>query len=184
MGDSLVCKVSWPWPRLQAEIESRCGLTLRLSSLEQLAEPIEECRQAMLAIWEECTDGVDQTKEYDELLSQLPLDSAQYPERVRQGACTLEDLMADAAQAQVQLKALLAPGNNAWSHMACSAMQPGDRMNPERCWRSPLDHNILADGNHYDPGLKTEAQVLKKAAAIRRHEDAMAFRDVVDVSRI
>merc|ERR1712110_1020664 len=104
---------------------------------------------------------------------------------VLQDATLLEELMADAAEAQKELKSKLAPGTE-WSQQAfgskISALT-GTQEARTLVVAEDAD-SVLRGGTAYDPGVAPEAVVHTVVASTLWHDDALGFRQVTDVSRL
>lgn len=169
-------------------------------------EPVEKSRAGFQEVWQRrvkaTTDKSGEIQEKGEDLEALLVMPSKITEdAVRQDACSIGELLTDAAQAHRLLKARLAPGTE-WAEKdfdayvaaghggpRLSAMVFGSFVEDELVVSRELDvldngNALLPGGYLWDPGIRSAEAVNDAVAAIGLHDDDSAFRDVTDVSRL
>jgi hypothetical protein len=185
----------WPFTRIEAEIETRFGIDLPTKLLENIAGPVNESAASLRKKWElrvktaESAPEQADVKELESLLDTAsnmppkPKDKEQCFFTTRQGAASVDELMADAAIAHRQLKAWLAPGT-AWAEADFDTSVSGTGADRALDLGDGGGGVAFPGGRVWDMGLQDEAQIRESIAVIERHDDVAPFRDVTDVSRI
>lgn len=104
-------------------------------------------------------------------------------DRPLQGASTLDELMADAREAQSALKEVLAEGST-WSKTQFNDPKRVPLASARRKWTSGSS-DLAPNAVHFDPGVKDRHTAFEKAKRLQRaYEAEPALQEVFDCSRL
>jgi hypothetical protein len=194
----------WPLERVQAEIELEYGYEISLQNFEDLLAAISTSFEAYSDAWNKARSKSE--KAVDSLLRKESMARFTDPEAksqfgdalltpsegkerslaehwVKQEASQLADVMQDAAKAQLQLKALMAPGTK-WSQEVLNDPKIVKYSDTKRILNTRPDASMPC-AEFSDPGVKGEGRVLEKAMTRKKPLDAEPpVGDLVDVSRL
>mmetsp|Transcript_79447 Transcript_79447/g.221087 ORF Transcript_79447/g.221087 Transcript_79447/m.221087 type:complete len:553 (+) Transcript_79447:152-1810(+) len=171
----------WPLDRLNTQLQLiRPEYALAEQSLERLQGIVSDSQKAFDAVWLE----VDDTQHDDVQAVVARPDMACFSgqllpavegrlqglreEHLAHGARDLHDLMADAAQAHLQLKELLAP-RTAWATTSFDDPYEVPLEDERRDWVGGSG-SLAPGGIHHDPGTKSWRSVLDEAKGLQRPE--------------
>ena len=188
-------KIVAPLGRIQAEVAERYPqYVLTEPQLGRLVQAVDTSYELMEPVWHQVVArSPAESRELCEVQSRALFTGqlltredgerrALKADRMAHGARELAASLADAARAQLQLKAQLAP-HTRWAEDLNDAAAP-EAEDRRRYWRAGADH-LARHGEHYDPGLKARERVVEKALNRKRpYEAELPVEEVTDISRL